>query len=228
MPLADHPGNSMLEETCRGGARRPVDLRGAGRAAHRGSGRGVAGRAALGLLAALAASAPAVAVRADEARGGAVSPPGEHARIAIAAGGLDEEAPASSSLGRPWPTPLGTRPDPLHRNLMWVTGGLTLAGIALGSTFGGLAITTWNEVERTAGTSCSSPARYQGCARPVPQLARRAMSYATISDFSFIAAGAALAGTTVLWLTVPPDSPGAGPRVQIVPGVLGGSVVGVF
>lgn len=220
----------MPEETCREGARRPVDPRGAWCAPRRGSFRGGAGRAARGVLAALIVSAPALAARADEVRGAPVSQAGEHARIERPTSGRDEQAPSLSVGGseRSWPTPYGARPDPLHRNLMWVTGGLTVAGIALGSTFGGLAITTWDEVERTAKVSCSNPARYQGCAQPVPDLASRAMSYAIVSNFSFIAAGAAFAGTMVLWLTVPPDAPSAGPRVQIAPGVLGGSIVGVF
>jgi hypothetical protein len=129
---------------------------------------------------------------------------------------------------RPGPTPYGARPDPLHRSLMWVTGGLTLAGIAVGSTFGGLALSAWADVEDAARERCRNPARYQGCAQPVPALARRAMSYATVSDFSFIAAGAALAGTAVLWFTLPPDGPRPGARVELVPGLVGGSVLGVF
>ncbi|WP_437565654.1 hypothetical protein [Sorangium sp. So ce542] len=137
-------------------------------------------------------------------------------------------APAAAELERRRPTPYGQRPDPIHRNLMWVTGGLALAGIALGSTFGGLAISTWDKVETSAGTACRNAERYLDCAQPVPDLASRAMSYATVSDFSFIAAGAALAGTAVLWLTLPPDGPRASARVQIAPGVLGGAVLGVF
>ncbi|WP_437475928.1 hypothetical protein WME75_25045 [Sorangium sp. So ce1014] len=137
-------------------------------------------------------------------------------------------APLAADLERRGPMPYGQRPDSIHRNLMWVTGGLTLAGIALGSTFGGLAISTWDKVEDKARTTCREPGRYLDCAQPVPDLARRAMSYATVSDFSFIAAGAALAGTAVLWLTLPADGPRASARVQIAPGILGGAVVGVF
>ncbi|XXX72263.1 hypothetical protein WMF30_31905 [Sorangium sp. So ce134] len=137
-------------------------------------------------------------------------------------------APAAADLERRRPTPYGQRPDPIHRNLMWVTGGLALAGIALGSTFGGLAISTWDKVDDNARTACRDAGRYLDCAQPVPDLARRAMSYATVSDFSFIAAGAALAGTAVLWLTLPSDGPRASARVQIAPGVLGGVVLGVF
>ncbi|WP_437751689.1 hypothetical protein [Sorangium sp. So ce1389] len=138
--------------------------------------------------------------------------------------------PAPAAVDAAWrrPDPPGVRPDPIHRKLMWVTGGLTLAGIALGSTFGGLALSTWSKVDDAARTACSDPARYRDCAQPVPNLSRRAASYATVSDFCFIAAGAALAGTAVLWWTLPPDGPRAGARVQIVPGVLGGAVVGVF
>ncbi|WP_437806129.1 hypothetical protein [Sorangium sp. So ce1078] len=137
-------------------------------------------------------------------------------------------APPAADLERRPPLPYGQRPDPIHRDLMWVTGGLTLAGIALGSTFGGLAISTWDQVEDRAKTACREPGRYLDCAQPVPDMARRAMSYATVSDFSFIAAGAALAGTAVLWLTLPPDGPRPAARVQIAPGVLGGAVLGVF
>jgi hypothetical protein len=182
--------------------------------------------------------------------------PGEHKAVAAAPGGQaiarDVEAARSGEVadvhvgalapgaparepapfagdGEPRrPTPYGTRPDPIHRNLMWVTGGLTLAGIALGSTFGGLAISTWDKVDDAAKTACANPRRYRECAHPVPDLASKAMSYATVSDFSFIAAGAALAGTAVLWLTLPPDGPRASARVGLAPGIVGGSVLGVF
>ncbi|WP_437684998.1 hypothetical protein [Sorangium sp. So ce176] len=136
--------------------------------------------------------------------------------------------PAARLVERRAPAPYGARPDTIHRNLMWVTGGLALAGIALGTTFGVLAISTWDKVEDAAGTACRDPARYRDCAQPVPDLSSRAMSYATVSDFSFIAAGAALAGTAVLWWTLPSDGPRASARVHIAPGVLGGAVVGVF
>ncbi|WP_437520439.1 hypothetical protein WME79_26800 [Sorangium sp. So ce726] len=137
-------------------------------------------------------------------------------------------APSAGDIEPRRPTPYGVRPDPIHRNLMWVTGGLTLAGIALGSTFGGLAISTWDKVDDAAKTACANPRRYRDCAHPVPDLASKAMSYATVSDFSFIAASVALAGTAVLWLTLPSDGPRATARVQLAPGVVGGSVVGVF
>ncbi|WP_437729922.1 hypothetical protein [Sorangium sp. So ce1335] len=138
------------------------------------------------------------------------------------------EPPPAPPIERRALAPHGARPDPIHRNLMWVTGGLALAGIALGSTFGGLAISTWDKVGNAAPTACRDPVRYRDCARPVPDLSRRAMSYATVSDFSFIAAGAALAGTAVLWWTLPPDGPRASARVHVAPGVLGGAFVGVF
>ncbi|WP_438037541.1 hypothetical protein [Sorangium sp. So ce128] len=139
-----------------------------------------------------------------------------------------DPAPSTGDIEPRRPTPYGARPDPIHRNLMWVTGGLTLAGIALGSTFGGLAISTWDKVDDAAKTACANPRRYRDCAQPVPDLASKAMSYATVSDFSFIAASVALAGTAVLWLTLPSDGPRATARVQLAPGVVGGSVVGAF
>ncbi|AUX44530.1 uncharacterized protein SOCE26_059940 [Sorangium cellulosum] len=166
-----------------------------------------------------------------------VSRPGEQVEVEIAAlapaeatsEDTLEPAPLSGSVRRRWPTPSRSRPDPIHRNLMWVTGGLTLAGVALGTTFGVLAITTWDQVE-DASAGCDNPARYRGCPQRVHDLSSRAMSYATVSDFSFIAAGAALAGTAVLWMTLPESesAPRASARVEIAPGVLGGSVLGVF
>ncbi|WP_437669134.1 hypothetical protein [Sorangium sp. So ce131] len=165
-----------------------------------------------------------------------VSRPGERVAVEIAAlapaegasEGAPEPAPAASgSVRRRWPAPDRSRPDPIHRNLMWVTGGLTLAGVALGTTFGVLAITTWDKVE-DASAGCDNPARYRGCPQRVHDLSSRAMSYSTVSDFSFIAAGAALAGTAVLWLTLPEAAPRASARVEIAPGVFGGSVLGVF
>ncbi|WP_437585417.1 hypothetical protein [Sorangium sp. So ce1000] len=157
--------------------------------------------------------------------------PGEvvevHVKALAPSAAEQDPAPSAGDIAPRRPTPYGVRPDPIHRNLMWVTGGLTLAGIALGSTFGGLAISTWDKVDDAAKTACGSR-RYRDCAQPVPDLSRKAMSYATVSDFSFIAAGAALAGTAVLWMTLPPDGPRASARVQLAPGVLGGSVLGVF
>ncbi|MGK3992942.1 hypothetical protein [Sorangium sp. So ce1024] len=174
------------------------------------------------------AAAPGVQAFSREVE---ASQPGQLVEVRIPA--LQPELPAQQPpparlVERRAPTPYGERPDPIHRNLMWVTGGLALAGIALGSAFGGLAISTWGEVEDAAPTACRDPARYRDCARPVPALSRRAMSYATVSDFSFIAAGAALAGTAILWWTLPPDGPRARARVHVAPGVLGGAVVGVF
>ncbi|WP_437629723.1 hypothetical protein [Sorangium sp. So ce854] len=176
----------------------------------------------------VAATAPGVQAFSREVE---ASQPGQLVEVRIPA--LRPELPAHDPppapiVERRASTPYGERPDPIHRNLMWVTGGLALAGIALGSTFGGLAISTWDKVENAAPTACRDPARYRDCARPVPALSRRAMSYATVSDFSFIAAGAALAGTAVLWWTLPPDGPRASARVHVAPGVLGGAVVGVF
>lgn len=175
------------------------------------------------------AAAPGRYARAREVEatrpGEGVEVPGRALAPSAAA---QDPAPSAGDIEPRRPTPYGVRPDPIHRSLMWVTGGLTLAGIALGSTFGGLAIATWDKVDDEAKTACANPRRYRDCAQPVPDLASKAMSYATVSDFSFIAASVALAGTAVLWLTLPSDGPRATARVQLAPGVVGGSVVGVF
>ncbi|WP_437707367.1 hypothetical protein WMF45_26920 [Sorangium sp. So ce448] len=176
------------------------------------------------------AAAPA---RYALARDVEVTRPGEAAEVPVralapSAAAPQEPAPSAGDIEPRRPTLYDVRPDPIHRSLMWVTGGLTLAGIALGSTFGGLAISTWDKVDDAAKTACANPRRYRDCAQPVPDLSSKAMSYATVSDFSFIAAGMALAGTAVLWLTLPSDGPRATARVQLAPGVVGGSVVGAF
>ncbi|WP_437979644.1 hypothetical protein [Sorangium sp. So ce117] len=175
------------------------------------------------------AAAPA---RYALARDVEVTRPGEVVEVPVKAvapsAAAQDPAPSTGDIEPRRPTPYGVRPDPIHRSLMWVTGGLTLAGIALGSTFGGLAISTWDKVDDAAKTACANPRRYRDCAQPVPDLASKAMSYATVSDFSFIAASVALAGTAVLWLTLPSDGPRATARVQLAPGVVGGSVVGAF
>ncbi|MDC0676934.1 hypothetical protein [Sorangium atrum] len=237
----------MPEAITRGSRR---SAKGVGRARRRGL-----GRPALGLLVTLAAWAQAGAAQAEptaaaraQAEGspakgaGAARPvepekhqatrPGEGVEVpgrALApSAAAQDPAPSAGDMEPRRPTPYGVRPDPIHRSLMWVTGGLTLAGIALGSSFGGLAIATWDKVDDEAKTACANPRRYRDCAQPVPDLASKAMSYATVSDFSFIAASVALAGTAVLWLTLPSDGPRAAASVQLAPGVVGGSVVGVF
>lgn len=172
--------------------------------------RRVVGRAALGLSVALALSAPEIASAAEPTTGaGEQAPP-----------------PSAAASRRPRQPLYEVRPDPLKRGLMWVTGGLTLAGIAVGSTFGGLAISTWDDTERILATSCSDPARLQGCRQPVGELSEAALTYAQISTFAFITAGAALCGTVVLGLMPPPVVPRT--RIHISLGVLGGSVRGEF
>jgi hypothetical protein len=86
---------------------------------------------------------------------------------------------------------------------MWVMGGIALVGVGAGSTFGGLALSKWDDVEVAAKGGCRDPARYKGCSSAVRELQVRASSFATISTFSFIAGITALAGTTLLWLTLP-------------------------
>jgi hypothetical protein len=91
---------------------------------------------------------------------------------------------------------------------MLITGGLTVVTVGLGSVFGVLAISTWNDVEDAARNGgCRDPSAYKGCLRAIGDMEARASSYATISTFCFLAGGLALAGTTLLWMTGPPREP---------------------
>ena len=103
---------------------------------------------------------------------------------------------------------------------MLVTGGLAFTSIALGSLFGGMAISKWNDVEAVARTGCRDPEAYKGCDATVGDMEVDASSFATASTFCFLAGGLALAGTTILWITGPPSprrSSARGVGLQIAP-----------
>jgi hypothetical protein len=150
----------------------------------------------------------------------------------------DEASDIVSSLkddperNRLLPPPVRVGPDPEQQKLMWVMGGIAIVGVGAGSTFGGLAISKWDDVELAAKDGCRDPARYQGCSTAVRELQVRASSFATISTFSFIAGTTALAGTALLWFTLPATEARQSAGLQVTPvlgaGSAGASVHGAF
>lgn len=167
-----------------------------------------------------------------------VPEPGETVEVSLKV--LEDQAPDFTSpveddpeRHRLLPTPVRIGPDPVQRKLMWVTGGIALVGVGLGSTFGGLAISKWDDVAVAAKDGCRDPGGYKGCSNAVRELQVRASSFATASTFCFIAGTTALAGTALLWLTLPAtDSSRRTTDLRVTPvvgvGSAGASVGGVF
>ena len=111
---------------------------------------------------------------------------------------------------------------------MLVTGSLAFTSIALGSLFGGIAISRWDETKSIARTGCRDPEAYKGCQPSVSDMEIDASAFATASTFCFLAGGLALTGTAILWITGPPSarrSSARAPGVQLAP-VVGPSGAG--
>jgi len=77
-----------------------------------------------------------------------------------------------------------------------VTGGVGLAGLAVGGIFGGLTISAWSHVN----AECPSLA---GCSAEAQSNHASAVTFGTVSTVSFIAGGALLAGGLTLYLVAP-------------------------
>lgn len=113
--------------------------------------------------------------------------------------------PSLADAPRPPPAPaaaegpLGPRADPARGRTQRVLGialvGLGVAGAAVGSYFGLQVSSKKDESDRHCSGNDCDPTGYE--------LRKDALTAATVSDVSFIAAGAALVGGAVLYLTAP-------------------------
>jgi hypothetical protein len=129
--------------------------------------------------------------------------------------------PASASSPAPVPTPVAPAHAPVdHRGLRiagWVSGGVGLAGIALGATTGVLAIGKKSTVE----AECD-PTR-GGCSQAGFDASRSGHTLALVSDVGFIA-GAALTAVGV-WLVITyRPSAGEPPPIVVAPTPSGASI----
>jgi hypothetical protein len=126
----------------------------------------------------------------------------------------DEPGAAATSLPQPAPlpgagplasaTPVPASPEPAppaassggsERTLAWVLGGVGVAAVATGATFGLLASSSWSK----AKDSCQDPP-YE-CTPDAVSQAGDASSRATVATVAFLVGGAALGTSLVLFLT---------------------------
>ncbi len=115
------------------------------------------------------------------------------------------------------PPPPPTSRDAWRRPTLLVTGFVGLAGLAAGSAFGALALTTWHGAEGLCTPRCAPNA---------PAQQATATSYATVADAGFVLAGAGLGTALVVWLTGPAKPAPSRPlALQLAPTV-GGLVLG--
>jgi hypothetical protein len=99
-----------------------------------------------------------------------------------------------------------------QKTLALVAGGVGLAGVAIGSVFGIMTISSWSD----AKSDCTgSPLR---CGPNGLDAAGNARTYGAVSTVGFAVGAAALAGGVVLWVTAPgaPKSD-ASPKVGLGP-----------
>jgi hypothetical protein len=120
-----------------------------------------------------------------------------------------------------------------RRPLLLVSGGVGVAGIALGSVFGATAVSRWSDVKSAAQKQCRDPLHFKGCAQEVADKKSNVSLFATASTIGFITGGAAIVGMALLWFSRPPAV--AAPKaasVQIAPALslegAGGLVRGTF
>ncbi len=106
-------------------------------------------------------------------------------------------APAAIALA-PAPGAPGPRSSSLGGRKIGaiVTGGAGVAALGVGTTFGILALASWNN----AKTECSAGCTASSLAQTTKSTAS---SQATLSTVAFVAGGVLLAGAAVLWFTAP-------------------------
>jgi hypothetical protein len=112
--------------------------------------------------------------------------------------------------------------DGHKRTLAIALGGAGIAGVALGSVFGAIALSKTNEEK----TCISTPAK---CSTSTQSAHDAAVSNATISTIGFVAGGALLAGGAIVYFLVP-KAQGATQKagLQVAPSVGGVVVTGHF
>jgi hypothetical protein len=119
--------------------------------------------------------------------------------------------PARTAL----PAAMDTTPaEPVHsgrtqRAIGWVTGGVGLAGVAVGAVFGAIAMSDNNQ----ASNGCISNV----CTQQGFSSTHDAKNAATASTVAFAVGGGLVAVGLVLWLTAPADAHASGVRAALVP-----------
>jgi hypothetical protein len=110
-------------------------------------------------------------------------------------------APGAPSSPRP-PVEARAAGSSTQRTLAYVAGGVGVAGLAVGTVFGLVAMSGWTSAKTACGGGCAdgSSARTQG---------EQATSFGNVSTGGFVAGGVALAAGITLYLT--------SPRVQVTP-----------
>ena len=113
------------------------------------------------------------------------------------------------------PAPEPSSPGSTQRTIGLVTGGVGVAGLVVGSIFGGIASSQWSDAKDTCG---------EGCAKDSPAQAKKsdAESSATIATIGIIAGGVLLATGLVLYFTAPSRS-ATGSTFRVGPAGLGGT-----
>jgi hypothetical protein len=139
---------------------------------------------------------------------------GEHSkRITVTLGpaavpaGSTPIPPPTASSGTPTTPPATTAPTsgPPLKLIGLVTGGVGIAGLAVGSVFGFLALDKKNSAGCSSASVCPSPT--------AEQTLRDAGSAATIATVGFVAGGALAAAGVVLWFVAPGAQVQASPTV---------------
>jgi hypothetical protein len=154
---------------------------------------------------------------------------GRHERIVFAASKpiaaaapASAAAPAPAPASAPPPTVRAPPPSPppvasaspasTQRIVSFALAGAGVVGIGVGSAFGLMASSSYNQARTDCGTGCSATSK----ARSEKSTAD---GDATVSTVSFIAGGAALAAGVVLFFTAPNGREGKAPPVSVLPGI---------
>jgi hypothetical protein len=168
-----------------------------------------------------------------------VAPGGALVAVSIAAlvplPKVEEPPPAPKAAepvaAEPAPPPpvLPQDPGKGQRTAGFVVGGAGLLSLAAGGVFGGLALSQNQKALNTLGCDTSSCPTAEGT-----QATRQALTFATVSDITFIAGGALAALGIVLVVSAPPPTSSVGSvgRLQVEPlvsaGFVGASAKGQF
>lgn len=124
-------------------------------------------------------------------------------------------APGTEVAGESPPSPRSEGSS--RRTAAMVVGGVGLAGLAVGSVFGGLALSQWDTARKAAEDGgCTGPG-FKGCNADAKSEQESASTFATVSNIGFIACGAAVAGAAILWLTAPQPGSDAEARLRVAP-----------
>jgi hypothetical protein len=152
---------------------------------------------------------------------------GRHERVALGSPTTVESGPVPAA-----PTLVATEPGPTNgmgtrKILGLVSGGVGVAGIAVGSIFGAMALSQKSAIESTCATTCTSSMHSAALSDH-----SNGVTDGAVSTVGFIAGGALLVGGAVLFFTGGKGPANATTGTQIVPSVGPGGggmfVKGVF